>query len=83
MAGNAFKTNMVWWNLYTSATKNVAIKKHFSTKRMIQQLFSEPSTLFDNGSLPPFWTKQLMREGTKSSLVSRPSLLGRDTDNKT
>ena len=27
MAGNAFKTNMVWWQLYTlSTTKNVAIK---------------------------------------------------------
>ena len=37
-----------------SATKDVAIKKLFSTKRMIQQqVFSEPSTLFDNGSLAP------------------------------
>ena len=36
-----------------SATKNVAIKKLFLLYKTHQELFSEPSTLFDNGSLAP------------------------------
>ena len=69
MARNAFKTNMVWWNLYTFSNKKCRHKKLFSTKRMIQQLFSEPSTLFDNGSLPPCWSKQLMRLANKNIVL--------------
>ena len=34
MAGNAFKTNMVWWN-YIRSTKNIAIKKRFSKKTCV------------------------------------------------
>ena len=34
MAGNAFKTNMVWWN-YILSTKNIAIKKRFSKKTCV------------------------------------------------
>ena len=69
MARNAFKTNMVWWNLYTFSNKKCRHKKLFSTKPMIQQLFSEPSTLFDNGSLPPCWSKQLIRLANKNLVL--------------
>ena len=37
MAGNAFKTNMVWWKLYTFNKKNVAIK-NVSPKRVVSLL---------------------------------------------
>ena len=47
MARNAFKTNMVWWNLYTFSNKKPREKKIFSIKSM---------TLLDNGSLAPCWT---------------------------
>ena len=42
MVGNAFKTEIGWWNLYTFSNKKRREKKIFSIKRM---------TLLDNGSL--------------------------------
>ena len=44
--------------IYFQQQKRRHKKILFSTKRMIQQqVFSEPSTLFDNGNLAPRWTK--------------------------
>ena len=60
MARNAFKTNMVWWNLNTISNKKRRHKKNFSPQNAWynnNSIFSKPSTLFDNGSLTPCWTK--------------------------
>ena len=35
IAGNAFKTNMVWWNLHTFKNKKSRHKKKFSTKSCV------------------------------------------------
>ena len=35
IAGNAFKTNMVWWNLHTFKNKKSRYKKKFSTKSCV------------------------------------------------
>ena len=48
MDRNAFKTNMVWWNLNSIGNKKRRPKKTFLHNR---------STLFDNGSLAPCWTQ--------------------------
>ena len=60
MARNAFKTNMVWWNLNSITNKKRRHKKNFSPQNAWynnNSIFSEPLTLFDNGSLTPCWTK--------------------------
>ena len=77
MAGNAFKTRHGVVKL--SATEKVSNKKKklFFTKRMMQQhLFSEPSTLFDNGSLPPCWTRAADALSEQKSISSFSAELG-------
>ena len=56
MARNAFRTNMVWWNLNTISNKKRRHKKNVSPQNAWynnNSIFSKPSTLFDNGSLTP------------------------------
>ena len=50
---------MVWWDLYTFSNIKRRHKNTFLQKKLMiqQQLFSEPSTVFDNESLAPCWTK--------------------------
>ena len=61
MAGNAFKTNMVWWNLYTFNKKKRRLKKTFPHKKVC--IFSFKGVLISSKQHKKSWVQHVKADG--------------------